>query len=158
MSESKLTNVETLGYSGEIPHGLNGNFSDSDFASLVDADLAIGYKTAFPYAVLEFWNFHVSPGDGYGRPDLNVILVHGLLVQPWCEMTVRVHSHNLLLVAPLREGTNFCSRLSVGEVRLVSDVKVLACYGKGVVDGIRASMSANSWADLAKFQQGRGIE
>ena len=136
MCGSKLTNVETLGYPRKIPYGLNSNFSDGDFTSLVDADLTVGYKTAFPYALLKFWNFHVSSGDGDGRSDLNVILVHGLLVQPWREMTVRVHGHNLLLVAPLWKWSNLGSRLSVGEVRLVSDVKVLACYSQCIVDGV----------------------
>lgn len=49
-------------------------------------------------------------------------------------MAIGVHGHNLLLVTPLWEGADFRSRLGVGEVWLVGDVEVLACYGKGVVN------------------------
>ena len=49
-------------------------------------------------------------------------------------MTVRVHSHNLLLVTPLWERTDLCGRLSVREVWLVTNIEVFACYGKSIVD------------------------
>jgi hypothetical protein len=51
-------------------------------------------------------------------------------------MTVRIHGHDLLRVAPLRERSNLRSRLSVGKVRLVSDVEVLAGYSQGIVNRI----------------------
>jgi hypothetical protein len=51
-------------------------------------------------------------------------------------MTIRIHSNDLLRVAPLRERSNLRGRLSVRKVRLVGDVKVLACDSQGVVDGI----------------------
>jgi hypothetical protein len=51
-------------------------------------------------------------------------------------MAIRIHSHNLLRVAPLRERPDLCSRLCVGEVRFVSDVEVFAGYSQGIVDGI----------------------
>lgn len=82
--------------------------------------------------------------DGDSRSNLNVILIHGFFEQPRSQVTVRIHSHDLLLVGPLREGSDLCSGFSVREVRFVGDVEVLACYSKGVVDGVGASMSTDS--------------
>ena len=51
-------------------------------------------------------------------------------------MTVWIHSYNLLLVAPLWEGTDLRRGLSVGEIRLVSNIEVLAGDGERVVNGV----------------------
>jgi hypothetical protein len=59
-------------------------------------------------------------------------------------MSIWIHGHNLLLVAPLWERTNFGSGFCVGEVWLMGDVEVLAGDGKSVVDGIRTPMSTDS--------------
>jgi hypothetical protein len=131
-----LTNIEALSNTRQVPDRFDGNFGDGNFTSLVDTNLAIGDKSAFSDTVLKFWNFHVCSGDGNGRSDLNIILVHGFFVQPGREMTVRVHGHNLLGITPLREGSDLCSRLSVSEVWLMSDVEVLAGDGQSIVDGV----------------------
>jgi hypothetical protein len=78
----------------------------------------------------------VRSSDGNSRPDLNIFFVHGLLVQPRRKMSVWVHRNDLLLVVPLWERTDVGGRLSVCEVWLVRDVKVLTCYSKRVVDRI----------------------
>lgn len=49
-------------------------------------------------------------------------------------MTIGVHGHDLLLVAPLWEGTDLRGWLGIGEVWLVGDVEILACHGKSVID------------------------
>lgn len=59
-------------------------------------------------------------------------------------MAVGIHRYDFLWIAPLWEGADLCCRLSVGEVRLVSDVKILACYSQRVIDGVRAAMGTNS--------------
>jgi hypothetical protein len=51
-------------------------------------------------------------------------------------MAIRIHCNNFLWVAPLRERSDLRSRLCVGEVRLVSDVEVFACYSKRIVYGV----------------------
>ena len=99
-------------------------------------NLGSAKKAAFLYTVLELGHLHVSSCNSNGGSDLHVILVHDIFVQPRCEMAVGIHSHNLLLVAPLRERTNFSGRLSVCKVWLVRDVEVLAGYSKGIVDGV----------------------
>lgn len=83
-------------------------------------------------------------GDSNGRSNLNILLLHNVFVQPWRKMSIRIHGDNLLLVAPLREGTDVCSRFSVGKVWLVVDIEVLAGYGKSVIDAVGAAMGANS--------------
>lgn len=135
-TESGPTNVETLSDSREVPYWFNRNLGDGNLACLVDADLAVRHEPTFPHAFLELRHLHVSFRDGDGGSDLHIILVHDILVQPWCEMAIRIHSHNLLLVAPLWERANLGCRLSVGEVWLVGDVEVLACYSKSIVDGV----------------------
>lgn len=135
-AEPEPTNVEALSYSRKIPHWFNRDLGDGNLASFVNTDLTIGHQPTFPYAVLELRHLHVSSRDGNGGSDLHIILVHDILVQPWCEMAIRIHSHNLPLVAPLRERANLGGRLRVGEVWLVGDVEVLACYGKSIVDGV----------------------
>ena len=131
-----LTNVETLSNTRQVPYRLDCDLGDRNLTSLVDTNLAIGNEPAFPYTLLKFWHFHVCSGDGNGRSDLNIILIHGFLVQPGCEMAVWVHGHNLLWVAPLRERTDLRGRLSVSEVWLVCDVEVLAGNGQSIVDGV----------------------
>ena len=143
ISSSRLTNVEPLSYSRKIPYRLNGDLCDGNLARLVDADLAIRYETTLFHAILELWHLHVGSRNGNGRPNLHIVLVHDILVQPWCKMTIWIHSHNLLPVAPLRERANLGGWLRVGKVWLVGDVQVLACHGKGIVDGVRASVGAN---------------
>jgi len=139
-----LTDVEAFSYSWEVPHGLNRNLCDSNLACFVDADLSIRHQTTLSHTFLELGQLHVCSCNGNGRPDFNIVLVHGFLVQPGCKMAIGVHCHNLLPVAPLGEGPNLCSGLSVGEIGLVGDVQVLAGYGKSVVDGVGASVSTNS--------------
>ena len=77
-----LTNVEALSNTRQVPYRLNCNFGDGNFTSLVDTDLAVRDKSAFPYTLLEFRHLHVCSGDGNGRPDLNIVFVHSLFVQP----------------------------------------------------------------------------
>jgi hypothetical protein len=149
VAKSEPTNVEALGHSRKVPYWLNSDLGDGDFARIIDTDLAVRYESTFPYTVLELWHFHVSFRDSDSGSDLHIILVHNILVQPWCEMAIRIHSHNLLLVAPLRKRANLGSGLGVGEVWLVGDVEVLACYSKGIIDGVRASVGANSCDNLA---------
>ena len=59
-------------------------------------------------------------------------------------MTQRVHSYNLLLVAPLRKGSYVRCGLGVGEVWFVVHVEVLAGYSECVVDAVRASVGTDS--------------
>ena len=47
---------------------------------------------------------------------LTILVLDGFREQPRSQVTPGVHGHNLLPVAPLREGTNFSSRFRVGEV------------------------------------------
>ena len=135
-AELEPTNVEALSDSREIPYWFNGDLGDGNLACLIDADLAVRHESTFPHAVLKLRHLHVSSRDGDGGSDLHIILVHDILVQPWCKMAIRIHSYNLLLVAPLRERTNLGGRLCIGEVWLVGDVEVLACYSKSIVDGV----------------------
>jgi hypothetical protein len=129
-----LTNVEAFGHAREIPYWLNSDLGNSNISHFADANLAIDGDAAFFHTVLHLWHLHVGTGDGNGRPDLDIVLVHCLLEQPWSEMTIRIHSYNLLFVAPLWERSNLRSRFGVGEVWLMGDVEVLACYGKRIVD------------------------
>ena len=78
----------------------------------------------------------MRPSNGNSRSDLNIFFVHSLLEQPRCEMSVRIHCNDLLLIVPLRERPNVCSGLSVGEVGLVRNVEVLAGYSERVVNRI----------------------
>ena len=63
-------------------------------------------------------------------------------------MTVRIHGNNLLWISPCWEGTDLGGRLGVGEVGLVGDVEVLARHGKRVINGVGASVRANSYGTL----------
>lgn len=77
-----LTDSETLGDSGEIPNRLNSNLGDCQFAALIDANLAIGNETSLSNTVFQLRQLHMSFRDGNRGPDLDTVLVHGLLVQP----------------------------------------------------------------------------
>jgi len=55
-------------------------------------------------------------------------------------MAIWIHGNNLLWVPPCWEGADLGGGLSVGEVGLMGDVEVLACYGKRVVDGVGTSV------------------
>jgi hypothetical protein len=60
-------------------------------------------------------------------------------------MTIRIHSHDLLLVAPLWERSNLCGWFGVGKVWLVGNVEILAGYCKCVIDRVRATVSTDSY-------------
>lgn len=58
-----------------------------------------------------------------------VVLLNHVLEDPWCKMTPWIHGHNLLWVSPLRERTNGCRRLSVGEIRSNSNIQSINALG-----------------------------
>lgn len=64
-------------------------------------------------------------------------------------MTQRIHSYDLLPVAPLRERPDRGGRLGVGKVRLVCDIEIATCYSESVVDGVRATVGTDSFVTLA---------
>jgi hypothetical protein len=140
-----LTNVEAFGHPRQIPYGLNSDLSDSDLARITDANLAVNLDPTLFHTILHLWHLHVCTRDGNGGTNLNIVLVHGLLEKPRGKMTVWIHGYNLLLVAPLWERANLRSRFGIGEIWLVCNVEVLACYSEGVVYGIGTSMSTDSY-------------
>jgi hypothetical protein len=56
-----------------------------------------------------------------------VVLVHQVLEEGLGQMAKRVHGDDLLLVMPLREGSNRDSRLGVGEVGPASVLAIHSC-------------------------------
>lgn len=45
-----------------------------------------------------------------------IVFLNDVLEQPWSQMSPGIHGDNLLVVSPLRKGTNVGGRLGVGEV------------------------------------------
>lgn len=60
-------------------------------------------------------------------------------------MAEGIHRHNLLFVAPLREGSDVGGGLGVGEVRAVVDGEVVDGDGEGMVNAVASSMGAEGW-------------
>lgn len=142
-SQRALLDSKPFGHPGQVPDGLDGEFGHAELTTLVDADLAVGLQSPRSDALFQFRDFHVGLGNCDCWSDVDVLVLDYVIEQPGCKMAEGVHGDDLLFAVPCRKGTDAHRRFSVGEVRFVSQVQMVAGDGQGVVYGIGTSVSTD---------------